>query len=177
MDASSPDAGRAYLGSETNCMPKKLDHLRQAYTHTLLLAGRQWRRIANPVAEAHGLSEATALPLILIHRQDAHPRQHVLAEALGIEGPSLVRLLDQLEAGGLILRMEDPTDRRAKVLSLTPEGKRIVVLMEAAFTKLRAEVLADIDTTDLEAALRVFQALQLHFRGVSDGAASREATE
>ena len=33
-------------------MTRKLDLLRQAYTHTLLLTGRQWRRMANAVATA-----------------------------------------------------------------------------------------------------------------------------
>ena len=101
-------------------MPQRLEQIRQAYTHTLLLAGRQWRRAANAVVESHGVSDATALPLILIGRLDGEPRQNALAEAVGIEGASLVRLLDQLCAAGLVIRKEDPTDRRAKILSLTP---------------------------------------------------------
>ena len=81
---------------------RRLDQLRLAYTHTLLLTGRHWRRAANAVMEAHGLSDATAVPLIMIARLDGAPRQNALAEAVGIEGPSLVRLLDQLcEAGRL----------------------------------------------------------------------------
>ena len=138
-------------------MTGKLDHLLQTYTHGLLLAGRQWRRAANSVAETHGLTDATALPLILIGRSAGHPRQNALAEAVGIEGPSLVRLLDQLQAAGLVVRMEDPTDRRAKVLSLTPDGKRIVTLMEAELDALRTTVFADIDASDLETGLRGLQ--------------------
>jgi MarR family transcriptional regulator for hemolysin len=158
-------------------MPSKLDHLRQAYTHTLLLAGRQWRRAANAVVEAHGLSDATALPLILIGRLDGEPRQNALAEAVGIEGASLVRLLDQLCAAGLVVRKEDPTDRRAKILSLTPVGERAVAMMEAELTELRERVFADVDTADLEASLRVFQALQGHSRQVPEGSARVEAAE
>src|SRR4051812_30217129 len=123
-------------GDDGDLMPETLDHLRQAYTHTLLLAGRQWRRAANAVVEAHGVSDATALPLILIGRLDGEPRQNALAEAVGIEGPSLVRLLDQLCAAGLVVRKEDPTDRRAKVLRLTPAGKRTVTQMEAELNTL-----------------------------------------
>ncbi len=155
-------------------MSKKLDHLRQSYTHALLLAGRQWRRAANTVVEADGLSDATALPLILIGRLDGEPRQNALAEAVGIEGPSLVRLLDQLCVAGLVLRKEDPTDRRAKVLSLTPAGERTVAKMEAELTELREQVFAQIDTADLEASLRVFRALQGHSRGVEDAVEAAE---
>ena len=97
------------------------ERLRQAVTHAILTTGRHWRRAANGVAEAHGLSDATAHPLIIIGRMAEEPRQNALAEAVGIEGPSLVRLLDQLAAAGLVVRREDPSDRRAKVLGLTTE--------------------------------------------------------
>src|SRR5690349_12504760 len=90
-------------------VPKDVGQLHQAYTHALLLAGRRWRRAANAAVKSHGLSDAMALPLVLIGRMDGEPRQNALAEAMGIEGPSLVRLLDQLSAAGLVVRKEDPT--------------------------------------------------------------------
>jgi MarR family transcriptional regulator for hemolysin len=132
------------------------------YTHSLLLSGRQWRRLANSTTEAHGVSEAKALPLVLIGRLGGEPRQTTLAEAVGIEGPSLVRLLDQLEAAGLVVRKEDPTDRRAKVLSLTDTGRAVVARIEADLDRLRKAVFAGVSAADLEASLRVFQAIQDH---------------
>lgn len=141
---------------------------RQAYTHSLLLAGRQWRRLADAAAEAHGISEAKALPLVLIGRMAGEPRQTALAEAVGIEGPSLVRLLDQLCAAGLVQRREDATDRRAKVLSLTPAGRAVVARIEADLERLREEVFGDVSAADLEAGLRVFRAIQDHARPVLD---------
>lgn len=145
--------------------------LRQTYTHALLLAGRQWRRVADSAVQPHGISDATALPLLLIGRMAGEPRQNALAEAVGIEGPSLVRLLDQLCAAGLVLRKEDPTDRRAKVLSLTPAGRRVVATMEADLARLRAAVFAGVSEADLEASLRVFRAVQRYARetGLSRG--------
>ncbi|MCK2055518.1 MarR family transcriptional regulator [Methylobacterium sp. 37f] len=110
--------------------------------------------------EAHGLSDATAVPLIMIGRLNGAPRQNALAEAIGIEGPSLVRLLDQLCEAGLAVRREDPTDRRAKVLSLTTAGTAVVARMEADLARLRAEIFSEVSTADLEASLRVFAALQ-----------------
>lgn len=137
------------------------------YTHMLLLSGRQWRRLANSTTEAHGVSEAKALPLVLIGRLGGEPRQNTLAEAVGIEGPSLVRLLDQLEAAGLAIRKEDPTDRRAKVLSLTDTGRSVVARIEADLDGLRKAVFAGLSAADLEAGLRVFQAIQDHLGGPS----------
>ncbi|WP_342152008.1 MarR family transcriptional regulator [Methylorubrum sp. SB2] len=138
------------------------------YTHALLLSGRQWRRLADATTEAHGVSEAKALPLVLIGRLGGAPRQTVLAEAVGIEGPSLVRLLDQLEAAGLVLRKEDPTDRRAKILSLTDTGRAVVARIEADLDRLRQAVFAGVSADDLEASLRVFRAIQDHLGGSSE---------
>lgn len=143
-------------------MSHDVARLRRAYTHTLLLAGRQYRRAANAVAETYGLSDATALPLLMIGRHESEPRQNALAEAVGIEGASLVRLLDQLCAAGMVTRKEDPTDRRAKVLSLTPEGSTVVARMEADLEGLRATIFGEVDSADIEASLRVFHALSRH---------------
>ena len=54
-------------------------------------------------------------------------RQKELATALSIEGPSLVRLLDNLERRGLIERREDETDRRARGIYLTRAGRDLAV--------------------------------------------------
>ncbi|MGH1569468.1 MarR family winged helix-turn-helix transcriptional regulator [Methylobacterium sp. P31] len=139
---------------------KDLRQLRQAYTHTLLLTGRQWRRVADMAADRHGISEAKALPLVMIGRMGGEPRQHALAEAVGIEGPSLVRLLDQLEAAGLVARREDPSDRRAKVLGLTPAGKTVVERMEDDLARLREAMFDGVSEADLETCMRVFRAVQ-----------------
>ncbi len=68
--------------------------------------------------------EATAHPLLILSRPGReNVRQGVLADEMGLEGPSVVRLIDLLAAEGLVERREDPTDRRAKVLHLTPAGR------------------------------------------------------
>ncbi|SDO30656.1 MarR family transcriptional regulator, transcriptional regulator for hemolysin [Methylobacterium phyllostachyos] len=154
----------------------ELELLRQTYTQALQTAGRQWRRAANTIAEAHGLSDAVALPLVTIGRLSGEPRQNALAEAVGIEGPSLVRLLDQLAAAGLVVRREDPSDRRAKVLALTAQGRDVVAQIEVALRALRAQVFAGISRADLDASLRVFAALQRHDRGTGETAPALEPT-
>lgn len=153
--------------------PNTHEKLQQAVTHALLTTGRHWRRAANTVAEAHGLSDATAHPLIIIGRMAEAPRQNVLADAVGIEGPSLVRLIDQLAAAGLVVRREDPSDRRAKVIALTASGRAMVARIETELATLRARLFAEISAADLEASLRVFAALQAHIR--DPGETTRES--
>jgi DNA-binding MarR family transcriptional regulator len=46
-------------------------------------------------------------------------RQAVLAELMGVEPMTLSAYIDRLELHGLVTRMPDPTDRRAKVIRPT----------------------------------------------------------
>jgi MarR family transcriptional regulator, transcriptional regulator for hemolysin len=131
------------------------DALRLAVSSTLVTAARQWRRASHGLLAAYNVSEACAAPLLIAGRLGASVRQGTLAEHVGIEGPSLVRLLDQLCAAGLMRRDEDPDDRRAKTISLTDEGRSITATIEKELTGLRAEVLEGVSRADLEATLRV----------------------
>lgn len=129
-------------------------------TRNLLLAGRQWRKIAREVAAEHGVSEAASAPLLWIERLGNDVRQNALADAVGIEGASLVRLLDELQASGLITREPDPNDRRANAVNLTEAGWAIVAEVNEALTALRLEVFDRVPRKDIEAALRVFTAIE-----------------
>lgn len=131
---------------------------RHRLTALLLQASRRWRRLAEEAMTAHGLSDARAAPLIWVGRLGGGVRQVTLAAHIGIEGPSLVRLLDQLEAAGLLERRDDPEDRRAKTIWLTPEGQTLTHRVEQVLMELRERQLQGISDADVAAALRVFQA-------------------
>lgn len=53
-------------------------------------------------------------------------RLTALAERAGITRPSMAELVDELERAGYIDRRLDPADRRAKLILLTREGRRVV---------------------------------------------------
>ena len=131
-----------------------------ALTTTLHRLGRHWRKLVRKAVEAQGISEACAHPLVTIGRLGDGVRQGVIAEEVGMEGPSLVRLLDQLAACGLVERRDDPTDRRAKTLWLTERGHQVMKRIEADLVELRARIFADVPREDLEATLRVFHAFE-----------------
>ncbi|SCB42137.1 MarR family winged helix-turn-helix transcriptional regulator [Rhizobium multihospitium] len=134
--------------------------LQRVFTANLLTTGRQWRRVVDIALSSHGVSEAVAAPLLWIGRLGGGVRQVVIATYVGIEGPSLVRLIDQLESMDLVIRKDDPTDRRAKGLWLTPEGEKLASRMEEALDELRGKILANVDPADIEAAVRVLKAFE-----------------
>ena len=132
------------------------------------------RRINGRALAPLGISTAQAYPLVLIAQNDGI-RQGELADRLDIEGPTLVRTLDQLGAMGLVDRRTDPADQRAKTLHLTPAGEALAERVEPVLYDTRARILAEVSDEDLEVCLRVFDALraaaELHEGGVLSGAA------
>jgi len=128
-------------------------------TAELLLVGRAYRAHADHALSDLGLSQASAWPIVMIGRLGEGVRQVMLADALGIEGPTLVRSLDNLAANGLIVRREDASDRRAKTLHLTPEGRALRAQVETLLLDVRARVFEGIPAEDVHAMLRVFDRL------------------
>jgi MarR family transcriptional regulator, transcriptional regulator for hemolysin len=152
-----------------------LDALRRTVSSTLVVAARKWRRTSHGVLAAFNVSEACATPLLTASRLGSAVRQVTLADHVGIEGPSLVRLLDQLCAAGLMRRDEDPEDRRAKTVVLTEEGRAVTAKMEEELVTLRAQALKGVSRSDLEAALRVLNAFTTDAAGRAEQDAADSA--
>jgi MarR family transcriptional regulator for hemolysin len=89
-----------------------------------------------------------------------HAAQRDLAEAMGIEGPTLTHHLNRMETAGLVTRTRDPANRRVHQVELTTIGNaRFEALRGAAAAfdqRLRAELSDDDVATlrDLLARLR-----------------------
>jgi MarR family transcriptional regulator for hemolysin len=123
----------------------------------LLVCGRGWRRALNTMLVEHNLSDASAAPLITLLRLGDRIPQGVLAERVGVEGPTLVRVLDGLESDGLICRVADESDRRIKLVELTAEGTKVAKRCEECAAKLREIMLGDIPPQQILAALEVMR--------------------
>ena len=137
-------------------MPSRRPASRDAFGSLLSRAARQWRRSADLRLQPFDLTEATWLPLVHIARAPAPPRQKDLAASMSLDGSSVVRLLDNLEAAGLIKRKEGE-DRRAKIILLTPRGRAIADKVETVARRIRGDALAGLSERDIETAVRVLQ--------------------
>lgn len=83
--------------------------------------------------------------------------QSDLAERMGVQGPTLVRLLDALEGQDLVRRMEAPGDRRAKRVVIQPAGIEVIAEIDAVAEKMRDEVFASLSTQEIASALHVLE--------------------
>ncbi len=144
--------------------PRLLDE--RTFTGSPLRLARIYRREVHRALAEHDLSDARA-PAGAAHRPlgRRHAPGH-LAEELGVEGLSLVRILDQLCAAGLVERRDDPKDGRAKTLHLTPEGHALAVVVEDAVQDVRTRLLAEVSAEDLAATVRTFAVFEAALEAV-----------
>jgi MarR family transcriptional regulator for hemolysin len=98
--------------------------------------------------------------------------QHELAGVLHIEGPTLTRQLDRLEAEGLIRRQRDPGDRRAVRVETTVAGRQLYErLLEVAVTT-DAEVRAGLSEREVETLHRLLMKVRSALQSAPTATAS-----
>jgi len=118
---------------------------------------RSWRAIVDTQLRPLDMTQARWTTLLHIARGGAGLLQKDLAERMGIEGPTLVRLLDALETAGLVTRQEAEGDRRGKTLTLTHTAQPIVVEIERVVSESRQHLLGDVSDEDIASCIRVFR--------------------
>ncbi|WP_110377956.1 MarR family transcriptional regulator [Chelatococcus asaccharovorans] len=127
-----------------------------AFTFELATAGRKMRKLFDRYVRERGLTLPRARALLLL-AQERSWNQTELADALEIEHPSVVRLLDGLERQGLITRSAVAGDRRAKQIELTIAAQAQVRDLEELTERLRTTLLQGIDAASLAVALSTLQ--------------------
>jgi MarR family transcriptional regulator for hemolysin len=80
--------------------------------------------------------------------------QKDLAEMVGLDKTTMVVTVDELERAGLAERHPAPDDRRARVIVVSPAGRRKVAAADAVKEQLQEEVLATLPAREREMLLR-----------------------
>lgn len=99
-------------------------------------AGLAWQLLVNLVMDSRGdwrrqVSEATGMPFSRFRALKRLKQERTLAEladGLGTDAPAATVLVNDLEQRGLVERRPHPEDRRAKLVSITPAGRRVVAV-------------------------------------------------
>ena len=149
-------------------MQKCRQQLRDGFAPLMARAARQWRRTVDRRLPPFGLTEATWLPLIYLARAPVPMRQKDLAAALSLDGSSVVRLLDALEASELVERREEDGDRRARIIVPTRRGLSIVDQVEAVSREVRNAVLTGLSDEELAISTRALQQVCLNLAKQQD---------
>jgi MarR family transcriptional regulator for hemolysin len=110
---------------------------------------RRWRAIVDATLSHDGLSDATWAPLLHLARAGEPLSQKDLAARIGLDGSSLVRLVDILVGKDLVIRRQDPLDRRANLLSPTEEGEAVVARIQQSVDAVEGDLLAGFDDDEI----------------------------
>lgn len=127
---------------------------------------RKIRTLFDARVRAKGLTLARARTLLRIARCEAS-NQKELAEELEIETATLVRLIDGLEAQGLIARREVEGDRRAKQVVLTAEGEALAAIVDEMVGDIGRDVLRGIEAGEMTAALAITRRMAINLDAAS----------
>jgi DNA-binding MarR family transcriptional regulator len=80
-----------------------------------------------------------------------------VAERMVTRDPDITRLLDRLEARGLVIRARDRADRRVITVRITPEGLRLLQALEAPVAELPRRQLGHLDEAQLRTLIELLQ--------------------
>jgi len=99
---------------------------------------------------AHGLEITPEQWIVLVRLWQRDGRTvSELSESTQRDRPTMSRILDSMEAHGLVRRTADEKDARARIIELTREGKSMRKKLVPVAKRLVAQLEADIPEADL----------------------------
>jgi MarR family transcriptional regulator for hemolysin len=152
LDALSGDK-RASLGT----IQREYRDPRFRLTLQIVLAARRWRSLLEDRLRPRGHSAPRMEVMSSISHGSRLSAQIEIAKRIGIEGPTLTRMLDMMEAEKLVERLPDPADRRAKLIRLTEQGQDSLAEAGAVAASLREQLLCEFSEEELEQINRFFE--------------------
>lgn len=133
--------------------------LNEQFTESMFLTTHAWRNALDRRLRPLGFSHSRWLLLLHLSRNDGCTHRE-LAQSMGIESATLVRLVDHMEREGLLRRCASETDRRVKHLYLSEAGKPVVEEIRSHAAELRKEVLGGVSQAEIKGALDVFNSIR-----------------
>lgn len=113
---------------------------------------------------AEGLSLRTHQVLACVDEHLGGSQQEV-SESIEVDRSEMVRIIDRLEAAGMVVRERNPSDRRRHRLKLTPSGRRALRVGERVIESATENALSHLS----EAEQRTLYSLTLRALGHSQG--------
>lgn len=153
-------AGTRFLELQGRYEPGSLEDLKLRFTRRVIFLARVWRNRMNEALRMSGQSHARWITLIWVHLLGGKANHRELAERIGVELPTLIRLLNRLEREGLVERHAlESGQPRAKTARLTAEGLRVLAELNETTERARADFLEGVDKDKLEICMSLFDDL------------------
>jgi DNA-binding MarR family transcriptional regulator len=137
-----------------------------SHTNSGTEADRIWQMMVDLVWETRGewrrkVSDATGLPFsrarLLWRLLDEPKTLKQLADMTSSDAPATTVAVNDLEDRGLVERNPHPDNRRAKLVSLTPSGRRLLELVQRTVHDDAPTAVQHLSKTDLAHLRRILE--------------------
>lgn len=144
-------------------LPESLEERFSAALHT---SSRLWRLALDKRLKHLGIGQSGWVTIAMVAKSAEPMSQRALADLVGVEGPSMVSMLDRLERDGFVTRAPSPTDRRVKLVHLTDTGRTVYAEVIGEAAPFRADLLAGLDPQALATATVLLETLKKRIEDV-----------
>ena len=137
-----------------------MSDLEERFSVALHSTSRAWRQALDRRLKHLGVSQASWMTIAVAAKARQPLSQSELADSLGVEGATMVAMVDRLVKAGFVLREPSTTDRRVKRIVLTPAGSLLCDKVRTAAATFRLELLANVDSKKLLVATELLESLE-----------------
>jgi MarR family transcriptional regulator for hemolysin len=138
----------------------QVSDLEERFSGALHNTSRAWRQAVDRRLKFLGVSQASWMTIAVAAKARLPLSQSELADRLGVEGATMVAMIDRLVKAGFVIREPSTTDRRIKRIVLTQAGNVLYDKVRAEATAFRKELLANVDPNKLLAATELLEGLE-----------------
>ena len=121
---------------------------------------RAWRQGIDRQLKDLGVSQAGWMTIAMIAKAKEPLSQKQLADLLGVEGPTIVAMVDRLVKTDMVVREASTLDRRVKLIRLTPAGDALYARVKVEADAFRTSVLAGLDPAAIDAATALLETIR-----------------
>jgi MarR family transcriptional regulator for hemolysin len=134
--------------------------LEERFSAALHNTSRAWRQALDRRIKYLGVSQASWMTIAVAAKAPEPLSQSELADRLGVEGATMVAMVDRLVKAGFAVREPSTTDRRIKRVVLTKAGNLLFDKVRAEAAAFREELLVNTDAKKLLLATELLEDLQ-----------------
>jgi MarR family transcriptional regulator for hemolysin len=136
------------------------DTMEERFSSALHGTARTWRLALDKRLKNLGVGQSGWMTIAMAAKSAEPLSQRALADQVGVEGPSMVSMLDRLERDGFVVRTASPLDRRVKLVQLTDAGRKVFDEVKLEADAMRAALLDGVDPQALAAATGLLELLR-----------------
>lgn len=126
--------------------------------HVMARAARALKGAIQVALEQHGVHAGQNFILERLWERDGQTPGEI-AQAIGVEGPTVVRALQRMAAAGIVARKKHPTDRRQISIHLTPAGAKLRTLVPRALRQVEEQAFAQFSHAERTQLLELLERL------------------